>query len=125
MNQYIEDNKAFSFMNTFREEGIFPLGLSALSVPIQNLEPAENKLPLDDDVVNYIGHVDKLWREYKVGKKTLEEVKASLASLSPTPDTKETYELSTKQKQIAKNYYGGKRKTRRAKKSKKTRKSSR
>lgn len=123
VNKYIEDNKAFSYMNMFREEGIFPLGLSAFSVPIKNLTPAENKLPFEKDVDHYLGKLHTVWREYKLGKRTIETVKTALAT-QPSLNLTQTHELTRKQKEQI-NYYRGGTRRRKTKKRKSTQRLSR
>lgn len=72
VNRYIEKHYAFSYMNAFRSEGIFPPGLSFLNTPIATLGYA---MPLDSYETILATQVNELWQSYKKGFKSLEEVR--------------------------------------------------
>lgn len=77
VNQYIERHHAFSYMNAFRQEGIFPPGLSFLNTPIASLGYS---MPLQSYEVKLTGIIHRLWIDYKLGLKTLDEIGAILAN---------------------------------------------
>lgn len=77
VNKYIEDHKAFSFMNAFRQENIFPPGLSFVQMPIKTLGYS---LPFYDHQLRLVIETSKIWKRYKKGEMTLEEVRAIFAN---------------------------------------------
>ena len=72
INKYIEDHKAFSFMNAFRQENIFPPGLSFVQMPIKTLGYS---MPFYDYQLALVSEINNIWRAYKKGEKTLDEVR--------------------------------------------------
>ena len=64
-------------MNTFRQEGIFPPGLSFINTPISTLGYS---MPLESYEVQLTIKIGKLWVDYKTGKKTLDEIRTIFAN---------------------------------------------
>ena len=77
VNRYIEEKKGFSYFNAFRQEGIYPPGLSFLNVPIISLGYS---LPLED-YENQLGIViHQLWWDFKAGLRTIDELRSIFAN---------------------------------------------
>ena len=72
VNAYIDFHKAMVYMNAFRQEKIFPPGLSYVQVPIPSLGYS---MPIDMYWYHLSGSVKLLWYDWKMGKITLEEIK--------------------------------------------------
>lgn len=77
VNAYIDKHHAISYMNSFREYGIFPPGLAYANVPIKSLGYS---IPHKEywDMIDYA--VKKTWEDFKLGKITLEDVKKLFAN---------------------------------------------
>lgn len=72
VNNYIEYNKAFSFMNAFRSEGIFPPGLSFIQIPLKTLGYS---MPFYDYQLALTVEIQKIWKSYKKGELSLDQVR--------------------------------------------------
>ncbi len=77
VNRYIETFQAFSYMNTFREHGFFPPGLSFLNTPMKSLGYS---LPLEFLESRLKIEIHEIWLAFKKGEKTLEEVRGVFAN---------------------------------------------
>jgi hypothetical protein len=136
VNSYIDKHKAISYMNAFRSANIFPPGLSFANIPIPALGYS---MPSKTYALAVENAVDELFVQYKFGEVSLEQVRQDFAN--PAQKVKEyikkfhkscimpnepqyKYELKEGVFPKYKNYFGGKKKTRRSRKSKrKTRRS--
>lgn len=72
VNAYIEKQKAFSYMNAFRSENIFPPGLSFVSVPIKSLGYS---MPIKDYAAALNTYVREVWKSYQMKEFTVEQVR--------------------------------------------------
>jgi hypothetical protein len=138
VNNYIDKHKAISYMNAFRSANIFPPGLSFANIPIPALGYS---MPSKTYALAVENAVNDLFIQYKLGEIPLEQVKQEFAN--PAQQVKEyikkfhktcimpnepQYKYALKEGVFPKykNYFGGKRKTRRSRKLKrKTRRNTR
>jgi len=71
INNYIDQHHALSYMNSFREFGIYPPGLNFANTPIKSLGYS---LPQKSYMGYIIGMTGDLFKEFKYGEKTLDEI---------------------------------------------------
>ncbi len=83
VNGYIDSHHAITYMNAFRQEKIFPPGLSYVQVPMPALGYA---MPIDTYWYHLDGYVKNLWLEWKTGKITIAEIKGKFQH--PEEETK-------------------------------------
>ena len=133
VNSYIDEHKATSIMNAFREYNLFPPSLAEVSVLVPSLGYT---IPVRSAWINLKREVWKLFQEWKMGNLTLEDIRATLSDRAAFLEKIRTgllyfgdeptllFNIPENHKSFYKNYLGGKRKSRKRQgKKKRTRKS--